>query len=64
MTMIAGGSNGITFPNSSNTSASTVTSKFSPAITDTANVMKVNSGVKFNGTTGLFANNTTYTTAP
>jgi hypothetical protein len=64
MTMIAGGSNGITFPDGSNTSAATVTSKFSPAITDTANVMQVNSGVNFNGTTGLFANNTTYTTAP
>jgi hypothetical protein len=64
MAMIVGGSNGITFPDSTNTSAATVTSKFSPAITDTANVMTIKNNVKFDGTAGLYANNLTYTTAP
>jgi hypothetical protein len=64
MSMIVGGSIGITFPDSTNTPAANVTSTFAPAITNTANVMTIKNNVKFDGTTGLYANNLTYTTAP
>ena len=64
MTMIAGGSAGITFPDSTNTPAASVTTKFTPGITDTANVMTIYGNTNFNGTSGLTVNSVTYTTAP
>jgi hypothetical protein len=63
MAIIIGGSSGITWPDSTTTSAANVTAKLTPAITDTANVMTIQGNVKFDGTNGIFANNTIYTTA-
>jgi len=64
MTMVVGGSNGVTYPDSTNTTAANVTVKLSPALTDSANVLTINSGVIVGGTSGLRANGITYTTAP
>ena len=64
MTMTAGVSAGITFPDSTNTPASSVTTNFTPSITDTANVMTISGNTNFNGTSGLTVNSVTYTTAP
>lgn len=64
MSMVAGGTLGITFPDSTTTTAANVTTKLGPALTDTANVLTINSGSVFHGTNGLFANSQTYTTAP
>ena len=64
MTMILGGSNGITYPDSTNTSAANVTTKLTPALIDTSNVLTVSSGVTVDGTNGLYANGTIYKTAP
>jgi len=64
MAMIAGGSNGITYPDSTNTPAANVTTKLSPALTDTSNTLTINGGVAFDGTNGLYANGTRYSTAP
>jgi hypothetical protein len=61
MSIIAGGSNGITFPNSTNTPAACVTTQFTPYITDTSNVMTVNPSVKFCGANGVITPNGTYT---
>lgn len=71
MAMTVGGTLGVTFPDSTTVSAAIVNSNFSPALTDTANVLTVgapNSGanqgrVIIDGTNGLTANGTTYTTA-
>ena len=62
--MTAGGSAGITFPDSTTLSASQVTTYFTPGITDTANVMTILGNTVFNGTSGLTVNNVTYTTVP
>ena len=64
MTMTAGGSAGITFPDSTNTPAASVTTKFTPGITDTTNVMTISGNTNFDGTSGLTVNSVTYTTAP
>ena len=63
MAMTVGGSAGITWPDTTTTSAANVTAKLTPAITNTANVMTVNPNVVINGTIGIYANNTLYTTA-
>ena len=63
MTMVAGGSAGITFPDSTVTAANAVTASYSPGITDTSNALTINSAI-FNGTSGLTVNGTTYSTAP
>ena len=63
MSMIVGGSSGITWPDSTTTAAASVTAKLIPAITDTANVMTINPVVTIDGTNGIYANNTRYTTA-
>ena len=62
MTMVAGGSNGITFPDTTNTSAANVTVAYQPGLTDTNNILTINSAV-FNGTSGLTVNGVTYSTA-
>ena len=64
MSMVAGGSSGITYPNATNTSAATVTAKLAPALTDTANTLYIGQGVVFSGTSGLLANGVLYATAP
>ena len=64
MTMVLGGTNGVTYPDSTNTSAGNVTTKLTPALTDTSNVLTINNGVIVDGTNGLFANGKVYTTAP
>ena len=64
MTMTAGGSSGITFPDSTTLAAINVTTALSPGITDTANVMTINGVTIFNGTAGLTVNGITYTTVP
>jgi len=58
MTMTAGGSSGIVFPDSTTIPANAVTTYLSPGITDTANVMTINPSTSFNGTTGLVVNST------
>ena len=63
MALTVGGSSGITWPDSTTTSAANVTAKLTPAITDTANVMIINPFVIMDGTNGIYANNTRYTTA-
>jgi hypothetical protein len=63
MAIIVGGSSGITWPDSTTTSAANVTAKLTPAITDTANVMFIKPLVTIDGTNGIYANNTRYTTA-
>ena len=63
MSLIAGGSLGITWPDSTTTAAASVTAKLTPAITDTANVMTIQPTVVIDGTNGIYANNTRYTTA-
>lgn len=63
MTMTLGGSSGVTYPNSTNTPAASVTAKFTPWITDTANVMTILKNVSVSGTSGLTVNSTLYTTA-
>lgn len=62
MSIVAGGSNGITFPNGSNTPAGSVTAQFSPNITDTSNTMTIASckgSVAFCGTNGVVINKST-----
>lgn len=63
MAVTLGGSNGITFPDASNTSAANVTSQFSPMITDTANVMVLSGGPRIIGSSGVFANGVLSTAA-
>jgi hypothetical protein len=63
MSLIVGGSSGITWPDSTTTSAANVTAKLTPAITDTANIMTIQPSVIIDGTNGIYANNTRYTTA-
>lgn len=63
MSMIVGGSSGITWPDSTTTAAASVTAKLTPAIADAANVMTINPVVTIDGTNGIYANNTRYTTA-
>ena len=63
MTLIVGGTLGITWPDNTTTSAANVTAKLTPAITDTANVMTINPFIIMDGTNGIYANNTRYTTA-
>ena len=63
MALTVGGSSGITWPDTTTTSAANVTAKLTPAITDTANVMTINPNVIMDGTNGIYANNTRYTTA-
>jgi len=63
MTLAVGGTSGITWPDSTTTSAANVTSKLTPAITDTANVMTIQPLVSIDGTNGIYANNTVYRTA-
>lgn len=63
MSLIVGGSLGVTWPDTTTTSAANVTAKLTPAITDTADVMTINPSVVLNGTNGIYANNTLYTTA-
>lgn len=63
MSLIAGGSLGITWPDSTTTAAGSVTAKLTPAITDTANIMTINPNVIIDGTNGIYANNTIYKTA-
>jgi hypothetical protein len=62
MTMIVGGTLGITFPDGITTSAGNITTGYSPFIKNSSNVMSVNNGVKFVGTKGLIIQNTTYPT--
>ena len=64
MSMSAGGSLGVTFPDGTNTAPVNVTDKLGPALTDTANILTINPPSIFSGTGGLTANGTTYTTAP
>lgn len=61
MSMIMGGTSGVTFPNSTNLPASNVTALLNPAVTDTANVMTIQPNVIVDGTNGLYANGTVYT---
>ena len=63
MALTVGGSSGITWPDSTATAAASVTAKLTPAITDTTNVMTINPSVIMDGTNGIYANNTRYTTA-
>ena len=63
MTMVMGGTSGVTFPDATNLPASGVTAALSPAVTDTANVMTITQPVTVNGTSGLTANGTTYTSS-
>jgi hypothetical protein len=63
MAITAGGSFGVTFPDSSNTPATGVTAQLGPAITDTANVMSILGKVVFDGTNGIYANGSVYTAA-
>ena len=63
MSLIVGGSSGITWPDSTTTAAGSVTAKLTPAITDTANIMTINPNVIIDGTNGIYANNTIYKTA-
>jgi hypothetical protein len=63
MTLIVGGTLGITWPDNTTTSAANVAAKLTPAITDTANVMTINPFIIMDGTNGIYANNTRYTTA-
>lgn len=63
MAITVGGSSGVTFPDSSNTPASGVTTRLGPAITDTANVMTIQGGVVFDGTNGIYANGNLYSVA-
>ena len=58
-----GGSSGVTFPDSTTIPAASVTTFLSPGMTDTANVLTAQPGTVINGSTGLFVNNTTVTTA-
>ena len=63
MAVTLGGSAGITFPDASNTSAANVSAQFSPYITDTANVMTIQNGVKVIGSTGIQTPLGTFTAA-
>lgn len=63
MTMTLGGTSGVTYPDSTNTPASGVTAKFTPWITDTANVMTLRNKINVSGTSGVTVNGTLYTTA-
>lgn len=63
MSLVVGGSLGITWPDSTTTAAASVTAKLTPAITDTANVMTIQPTVIMDGTNGIYANNTVYRTA-
>lgn len=63
MSIILGGTNGVTWNDSTNTPAGSVTAKLSPAITDTANVMTIALPIIVTGSTGIYANGTNYTTA-
>ena len=63
MSLVVGGSLGVTWPDTTTTSAANVTAKLTPAITDTANVMTIQPTVVIDGTNGIYANNTRYTTA-
>ena len=53
MSVIVGGSNGVTYNDSSNTPAADVTEVLGPKITDTANVMRLNSGTSITGSKGI-----------
>lgn len=53
MAVTLGGSLGITYPDASTTAAGGITSRFSPYITDTANVMYLY-GVKVDGSVGVY----------
>ena len=64
MTMVVGGTLGVTFPDSTTLAASAVTGALGPALTDTANVMTINPVVIVDGTNGLYANGTVYATVP
>jgi hypothetical protein len=63
MSLVLGGSSGITWPDSTTTAAGSVTAKLTPAITDTSNVMTIQPAVIMDGTNGIYANNTRYYTA-
>lgn len=63
MSISLGGSSGIVWADSTTTSAANVTTKLSPAVTNTANTMYINLPTKVIGSVGIYANNTTYTTA-
>jgi hypothetical protein len=61
MPVSLGGSLGITFPDAKTTPASEITARFSPFITNTANVMSLQ-GVNINGSVGVFTPTETATT--
>lgn len=66
MTISAGGSSGIVFPDTTTLPANQITTYLSPGLTDTANVLTANPSAKlvqFNGTTGLTVNGATLTSA-
>lgn len=66
MTISAGGSSGIVFPDSTTLPASEVTGYLAPGLTDTANVLTANptaKPVQFNGTTGVTVNGATLSSA-
>lgn len=62
MSVILGGSNGITYPNGTGTPAADITTQFTPTITDTSDVMTIRGGVRVIGSTGISANNRIATT--
>jgi hypothetical protein len=62
MAITVGGTLGVTWPDATTTSAANVTNYLGPAITDTANVMTINSKVNIDGTNGIYANGNIYTT--
>lgn len=53
MPVTVGGSNGVTYPDATTTTAANVTTVFSPYITDTTNIMTINSGVMVVGSVGV-----------
>jgi hypothetical protein len=63
MSLVVGGTSGITWPDSTTTSAGNVTTKLTPAITDASNIITINPSVILDGTNGIYANNTIYKTA-
>jgi hypothetical protein len=60
MTMIVGGSLGVTFPIGSTTAPTYVTSQLGPGITDTSNVLTINGISSLDGTTGVTTNGIVY----
>jgi len=64
MTMIVGGSAGVTYPDGTVLTAASVTSQLGPAITDTSNIMTINPLVRIDGTNGIYANGTRIITSP